>query len=211
MREPRVPEFIQADAQMWEDGGTGAITLADEFGRGMRDAMGPLAPPILRAPKGPNSRAIRVNIMHDYLRFERVGPSVKTWTRPKLRFVRHKVPHLIRTLPALPYDPKKPEDVNTKAEDHAYDGITYLLVSRPALPQRDETIRVEGNRHPGFAAGQRRERVRDPNEDSAENTNRRVRELFDTLDATEGHGGRTGFRRDGGGALREVDSIHEFL
>lgn len=211
LREPRIPEFIQADAQMWEDGGTGAITLAEEFSRGMREAMGTLAPPLLRAPKGPNSRQVRVNVMHDYLRFERIGDTVKTWTRPKLRFVRHKVPHLIRTLPALPYDPRKPEDVNTKAEDHPYDGATYLLVSRPALPLRDPTVTVAGNRHPGFAAGGRRERHRDPNEDSAEHTNRRVRALFDTLDATEGHAGRTGFRQDGGAALREVDSIHEYL
>ncbi|QKY79768.1 terminase large subunit [Arthrobacter phage Bumble] len=34
--------------------------------------------------------------------------------------------NLIRTLPALPRDPKRPEDVETSAEDHAYDALRYL-------------------------------------------------------------------------------------
>ena len=36
--------------------------------------------------------------------------------------------NLIRTLPALPRDPKRPEDVDTKAEDHAYDALRYLVM-----------------------------------------------------------------------------------
>lgn len=45
--------------------------------------------------------------------------------------------NLIRTLPSLPYDPNKPEDVDTRAEDHLYDCLRYALVNqRPAiLPQ----------------------------------------------------------------------------
>lgn len=35
--------------------------------------------------------------------------------------------NLIRTLPALPRDPKRPEDVDTHAEDHAYDALRYLV------------------------------------------------------------------------------------
>ncbi len=33
--------------------------------------------------------------------------------------------NLIRTLPALPYDPIRVEDVDSKAEDHAYDALRY--------------------------------------------------------------------------------------
>lgn len=41
--------------------------------------------------------------------------------------------NLIRTLPSLPYDPNKPEDVDTRAEDHLYDCLRYGLVNqRPA-------------------------------------------------------------------------------
>lgn len=36
--------------------------------------------------------------------------------------------NFIRTLPALPRDSRHPEDVDTKAEDHAYDSVRYLLM-----------------------------------------------------------------------------------
>jgi hypothetical protein len=36
--------------------------------------------------------------------------------------------NLIRTLPALPRDTVNPDDVNTKAEDHAADALRYLLM-----------------------------------------------------------------------------------
>jgi len=35
--------------------------------------------------------------------------------------------NLVRTLPALPYSSQHPEDVDTDAEDHAYDALRYLL------------------------------------------------------------------------------------
>ncbi len=35
--------------------------------------------------------------------------------------------NLIRTLPALPRDPRRVEDVDTRAEDHAFDALKYLL------------------------------------------------------------------------------------
>lgn len=42
--------------------------------------------------------------------------------------------NLIRTLPNLPYDPNKAEDVDTRAEDHLYDCLRYGLVNqRPAM------------------------------------------------------------------------------
>ena len=39
--------------------------------------------------------------------------------------------NLIRTLPALQHDQDKPEDVDTKGEDHAPDALRYLCMSRP--------------------------------------------------------------------------------
>jgi hypothetical protein len=36
--------------------------------------------------------------------------------------------NLIRTLPALPRDSRNPEDVDTRAEDHAYDALRYGLM-----------------------------------------------------------------------------------
>lgn len=38
---------------------------------------------------------------------------------------------LIRTLPSLQHDKKKPEDLDTESEDHAVDTLRYLCMSRP--------------------------------------------------------------------------------
>jgi len=39
--------------------------------------------------------------------------------------------NLIRTFPLLPLDDNNPEDINTDAEDHAYDALRYGCMSRP--------------------------------------------------------------------------------
>jgi hypothetical protein len=48
--------------------------------------------------------------------------------------------NLIRTLPSLPYDPNKPEDVDTRAEDHLYDcvtGDTLVDTTKGSIPIKD--------------------------------------------------------------------------
>lgn len=44
-------------------------------------------------------------------------------------------PNLLRTLPELPHDRDNPEDVDTDAEDHAYDSVGLFWQSRPELPK----------------------------------------------------------------------------
>ncbi len=44
--------------------------------------------------------------------------------------------NLIRTLPSLPYDEHRQEDVDTDAEDHAYDAMRYLLSRVDSQPKR---------------------------------------------------------------------------
>lgn len=46
--------------------------------------------------------------------------------------------NLIRTLPVLPLDTNDLEDIDTKAEDHAYDALRYGLMSRPLTPEKLE-------------------------------------------------------------------------
>jgi len=46
--------------------------------------------------------------------------------------------NLIRTLPVLCYDQHRVEDVDTKQEDHAYDALRYLLMSRLWTPERPQ-------------------------------------------------------------------------
>ncbi len=43
--------------------------------------------------------------------------------------------NLIRTLPTLPVDKHNPDDVDTEAEDHAYDALRYGFQSRPMKPE----------------------------------------------------------------------------
>ena len=72
-------------------------------------------------PKGPGSRVARVNMLHEYL-----APIEGYPDKPGL-LVFDTCTNLIRTLPALPRSQGNPEDVDTDAEDHAFDGLTYGL------------------------------------------------------------------------------------
>lgn len=48
--------------------------------------------------------------------------------------------NLIRTLPILSLDEHDSEDVDTDAEDHAYDALRYGVMSRPLSPTRESNI-----------------------------------------------------------------------
>lgn len=51
--------------------------------------------------------------------------------------------NLINEIPTLPLDENDPEDVDTKSEDHGYDALRYLCMSRPLNPARvDELART---------------------------------------------------------------------
>ncbi len=65
--------------------------------------------------------------IHEYLKQN------KTTGRPRLQIFSNCV-NLIRELQSIPIDPNKPEDVDTKASDHAYDALRYLIMSRPQKP-----------------------------------------------------------------------------
>ncbi len=60
--------------------------------------------------------------------------------------------HSIRTIPVLQHDPDKPEDLDTKAEDHIADADRYACSSRPWVPasapkpKRDTGYRSSGSK-----------------------------------------------------------------
>jgi hypothetical protein len=57
--------------------------------------------------------------------------------------------NLVRTLPMLPTDKNNPEDVDTHAEDHAYDALRYGCMSRPIHPIKQDFInRINENKQP---------------------------------------------------------------
>ena len=49
----------------------------------------------------------------------------------------------IRTVPALTYDPRKVEDIDTAGEDHIYDETRYFLMSRPIAPRPEAKKKKE--------------------------------------------------------------------
>lgn len=44
----------------------------------------------------------------------------------------------LRTVPNLPYSQTKPEDVDTRAEDHCYDSSRYFFMSRPLVATKNK-------------------------------------------------------------------------
>jgi len=78
-------------------------------------------------PKGPNSRIIQKNQVHEYLK---VVNGVSRFA------VTEDCVHTIRTLPTLPISPKDKEDVDTDAEDHLYDMIRGALAWDIMTPER---------------------------------------------------------------------------
>jgi hypothetical protein len=67
-------------------------------------------------------------------------------TCPMLHVLDHSCPELMSTMENLPRDPRKPEDVDTKAKDHHYDALRYLLMDIGGTPSLifDEGESAEG-------------------------------------------------------------------
>ncbi len=50
--------------------------------------------------------------------------------------------HFIRTIPALVYDEKHVEDIDTRQEDHIYDECRYVLMENPIAPRKNEVQKI---------------------------------------------------------------------
>lgn len=68
-----------------------------------------------------NNRLAGLAVVHDYLGIAKDG-------LPKLQFFNTCL-SIIRTLPSLPHDKYRVEDVDTKADDHDYDMLRYALMA----------------------------------------------------------------------------------
>ena len=54
--------------------------------------------------------------------------------------------HWLRTVPSLPADPKKIEDIDTSAEDHLFDATRYSLMTRRARTMKPKTKKKPAER-----------------------------------------------------------------
>ena len=80
--------------------------------------------------KADNTRLAGKMQMHYRLHFDKNG-------RAKF-YVFNTCREFIRTVPALVYDEKHVEDVDTKGEDHIYDECRYVLMENPLSPPQPE-------------------------------------------------------------------------
>ena len=78
--------------------------------------------------KGDHARIAGKMQIHERLRFDENG-------RPKLQ-VFSTCKDFIRTVSTLPYSEKKPEDIDTDAEDHIYDETRYVCMAHPLTPTK---------------------------------------------------------------------------
>lgn len=78
-----------------------------------------------------NDRKAGLDTVHEYLGIAKDG-------KPKLQFFSTCV-SIIKTLPSLPHDKFKVEDVDTKADDHDYDMLRYgLMAFKTPAKEEDE-------------------------------------------------------------------------
>ena len=103
-----------ADPSIWRaDGGVSVAETAGQYG--------------IYFQPGDNERIAGWMQCHYRLQFDEAGYS-------RFYVMKETNPGFIRTIPLLEYDPVKPEDVNTKQEDHIADEWRYMMQSRPVQP-----------------------------------------------------------------------------
>jgi len=99
------------------------VGLGNESGRGGRaEIMNKLGCRWTPSPKGTGSRIAGVSAVHQRLALKKDG-------HPGLIVFRNSR-NLIRTLPAMVYDRKNPEDIDPNCEEHAVKALMYGLTRR---------------------------------------------------------------------------------
>ena len=140
-----LPMFIVHDSAMGAlmDG---TLTVAQKFQAGLNEVLRDEAPAVVPGPKGPGSRKIGTTLFREVLGWKKPDDwpltPLKPWMMPRLTFHPECV-YAIRTIPSLPRSPTDIDDVDTKAEDHAFDAIKYLLMYRTPQAEKPERLRDE--------------------------------------------------------------------
>lgn len=120
MSEGESIDKYAADPSMWQkrEGTTGG-TLASEY-----QAEG------ITLTKATNDRLAGLDAVREAMAWKELPGTGRIIKEPRLQVFEGCV-NLIRTLPTLPYDPIRVEDVDTDVEDHPYDALRYgLMVER---------------------------------------------------------------------------------
>lgn len=170
------PEYIAYDSAMDHDG----PTIVNEMQAALQAALPSVAVPLVPVAKGPGSRKASKLLLHELLRYKADDQGiVHEWGRPRFTVDPTRCPYLATSIPTL----KKPSteeilensakagDISQKPkqDDHGYDSVRYLLMSREPHTRPEPEV-IPENIHPGFVEGtyQRRDRVRSPENEAKE-------------------------------------------
>jgi hypothetical protein len=143
-------ETISADPAMWGKTGS-AMSQASQFGmEGCHLA------------RGNNNRITGKSRVHSYLAEAPACAHHRElgWvTCPMLHVLDGTCPEFMRTMGELPRDPYRPEDVDTRSDDHWYDAARYLImdIGRAPLtllktPDQTLSLPTRSSRSPGSRA-----------------------------------------------------------
>ncbi len=120
------PEYLVCDPSMWNS--RSEMGLAKSIAEVYQDILGPIGVHLVKGASSPGSRIAGVQRMKNALA---EAPDGFPWWQ-----MTENCPVLAKQIPTLPRDENNPEDVDTDAEDHAYDSCRYFLSSRPEFPQQ---------------------------------------------------------------------------
>ena len=121
-RREGIRTFGVADPSIW-DGSRGTSVY---------EQMRAASPGLMFSP-AVNDRIPGKAQVHERLKFDAAGrPMIQVFTTCR---------DFIRTFPALVYDDRHVEDVDTGGEDHIYDETRYFLMSRPIAPRTPRETR----------------------------------------------------------------------
>jgi hypothetical protein len=118
-------ETISADPAMWGKTGS-ALSQASQF-----------AMEGCHLTRGNNNRITGKSRVHSYLAEAPACAHHRElgWaTCPMLHVLEGTCPEFVRTMGELPRDPHRPEDVDTRADDHWYDAARYLILDIGRAP-----------------------------------------------------------------------------
>lgn len=122
-----------------EPGPADSAIFAVENGSSIADDMARGGVRWVPSEKGPGSRANGLERVRQYLRASCASPMESAGL-----FFFDTCRHSIRTLPTIPRDPKKPDDVDTDAEDHFFDACRYRIMADSRRGGSTSTIGILG-------------------------------------------------------------------
>ena len=114
-------DYMSCDPSIWSHKG-GDATTAQTF-----EATFAAAGIFIPLVPADNDRLLGLRRCHDMLAWESDGGGI---SKSPNFVVTENCTNFIRTIPTLQHDPHRVEDVNTRAEDHAYDDWRYAMMSR---------------------------------------------------------------------------------